>query len=188
MILRLGEKISYGSALVRTKPGETRVALQSMAKISSKLNTKFPFTYKFSDEEYQKLYKSEQVVNRLSGYFAFLAIFISCLGVLGLAIFTAEQRTREIGIRKVLGASVNGIVLLLSKDFMKLVLVAMVIASPLAWYFMNNWLQDFAYRINISWWIFPVAGVLAVLITLLTISFQAIKAAIANPVKSLRTE
>ncbi|HYE54261.1 MAG TPA: FtsX-like permease family protein, partial [Chitinophagaceae bacterium] len=188
MVLRLGERVNYGSALIRTKPGQTKAALQSLQKLTTKINPQFPFTYKFSDEEYQNLYKSEQVISTLSGYFAFLAIFISCLGVLGLAIFTAEQRTREIGIRKVLGASVQGIVLLLSKDFLRLVMLALVIASPLAWYFMNRWLQDYAYATDISWWIFPAAGVLAILITLLTIGFQAVKTAMINPVKSLRTE
>ena len=120
--------------------------------------------------------------------FAGFAIFIACLGLLGLSLFTTMQRTKEIGVRKVLGASVSNIVVLLSKDFIKLVLIAFLIASPVAWYIMHNWLNDFAYRINISWWIFIAAGFLAVLIALATISFQAIKAAIANPVKSLRTE
>jgi putative ABC transport system permease protein len=116
-----------------------------------------------------------------------VAIFISCMGLFGLAAFTAQRR-KEIGVRKVLGASVRGIVALLSKDFLKLVLLSIVLASPIAWYFMHNWLNDFAYRINLSWWIFLLAGAWASLIALLTISFQAIKAAIANPVKSLRTE
>ena len=127
-------------------------------------------------------------MSKLANYFAFLAIFISCLGLLGLAAFTAEQRTREIGVRKVLGANVRGIVSLLSKDFIRLVVIAIVIASPLAWYFMHRWLQDFAYRTPISWWIFALAGLLAILIAFLTVSFQAIKAAVANPIKSLRTE
>ncbi|MGB8191122.1 MAG: ABC transporter permease [Chitinophagaceae bacterium] len=188
LIMHNGERNDYGNILVRTQPGQTKTALASLGKLYKQLNPQFPFTYQFSDEEYSKLYKSEQVVSKLSTYFAFLAIFISCLGVLGLAIFTAEQRTKEIGIRKVLGASVQGIVMLLSKDFLKLVMIALVIASPLAWYFMNSWLQDYAYRVNISWWIFIAAGLLAVLITLVTIGFQAIKAAVANPVKSLRTE
>jgi putative ABC transport system permease protein len=188
IILRLGETNDYGAALVKTQPAQTKQALASLENVMKKLNPKFPFTYQFSDEEYQKLYKTEQVVNKLSASFAFLAIFISCLGLLGLAIFTAEQRTREIGIRKVLGASVQGIIFLLSKDFLKLVVIALLIATPLAWYFMDNWLQDFAYRIHIGWWVFPIAGVLAMLITLMTISLQAVKAAVANPVKSLRSE
>jgi ABC-type antimicrobial peptide transport system permease subunit len=124
----------------------------------------------------------------LANYFAFLAIFISCLGLLGLAIFTAEQRTREIGIRKVLGANVTGIISLLSKDFLGLVLIAIVIASPLAWYIMHGWLQDYAYKTPLSWWIFAAAALSAIVIAFVTVSFQAIKAAMANPVKSLRAE
>ena len=122
------------------------------------------------------------------GIFAGLTIFVACLGLFGLAKFTAAQRTKEIGIRKVLGASVAQVTGMLSKEFLVLVLVACVIAFPVAWWAMNNWLQDFAYRISISWWIFALAGVTIILIALITVSFQAIKAAIANPVKSLRTE
>ena len=188
LILRLGENDDYGTALIRTEPGKTKEALASLEKIYKDLNPKFPFTYKFSDEEYQKLYNSEQVVGQLSNYFAFLAIFISCLGLLGLVIFTAQQRTKEFGIRKVLGASAGSLFNLLSKEFLLLVFVAMIIASPIAWFVMTKWLQDYEYRINISWWIFVIAGVLAILIALITVSFQAIKAAITNPVKSLRTE
>ena len=123
-----------------------------------------------------------------SPFFAGLTIFVACLGLFGLATFTAEQRTKEIGIRKVLGASVTGVVALLSKDFLKLVLIAFIIASPIAWFVMNKWLEDFAYRIDISAWVFVIAIVLAVVITIITISFQAIKAALANPVNSLRSE
>ncbi|MBC7919788.1 MAG: ABC transporter permease [Ferruginibacter sp.] len=188
LILRLGETDDYGSALIRTEPGQTKEALASLEKLTKQLNPKFPFTYYFSDEEYQKLYQSEQVVGKLSNYFAFLAIFISCLGLLGLAAFTAEQRTKEIGVRKVLGASVGDIVALLSTDFLKLVLLANLIAWPLAWWATNRWLADFAYRTPIGWGVFALAGLAALLIALLTVSFQAIKAAVANPVKSLRTE
>ncbi len=188
LILRLGENADWGSALVRTEPGKTKEALESLKEICKELNPQFPFSYKFSDEEYQKFYTSEQVVSKLANYFALLAIFISSLGLLGLVMFAADQRTKEFGIRKVLGATPATLFNLLSKDFLLLVLIAMVIASPLAWIAMNNWLQDFVYRIHISWWMFGVAGVLAVLIALVTVSFQAIKAAIANPVKSLRTE
>jgi len=188
LILRLGENDDYGTALVRTEPGKTKDALASLEKICKNLNPKFPFTYNFSDEEYQKLYSGEQVVGQLSNYFAFLAIFISCLGLLGLVIFTAQQRTKEFGIRKVLGANPVTLFNLLSKEFLLLVLIAMIIASPLAWIAMNNWLNDYAYKIKISWWMFAVAGALAILVALITVSFQAIKAAIANPVKSLRTE
>jgi len=188
LILRLGEKTGSGSALIRTEPGKTKEALASLEGICKELNPQFPFTYKFSDEEYQKLYTSEQVVSKLANYFAVLAISISCLGLLGLVMFAAEQRTKEFGIRKVLGARPATLFKLLSKEFLLLVLIAMVIASPLAWIAMDNWLQDYVYRIHVSWWMFAVAGVLVVLIALITVSFQAIKAAIANPVKSLRTE
>ena len=188
LVLRLGENIEWGTALVRTEPGKTQQTLASLEKICKELNPRFPFTYKFSDEEYQNLYESEQVVNKLANYFAFLAIFISCLGLLGLAIFTSEQRTKEFGIRKVLGASPVTLFKLLSKEFLVLVLIAMVIAFPLAWIVMNAWLQDYFYRIQISWWMFGVTGAAALFIALTTVSFQAIKAAIANPIKSLRTE
>ena len=188
LILRLGENSGGGSALVRTEPGKTKEALAGLEEICKELNPQFPFSYKFSDEEYQKLYTSEQVVSKLANYFAVLAVFISCLGLLGLVMFAAEQRTKEFGIRKVLGARPTTLFNLLSKEFLLLVLIAMVIASPLAWIAMNNWLQDYVYRIHISWWMFAVAGMLAVLIALVSVSFQAIKAAIANPVRSLRTE
>ncbi len=188
IVLRLGENIEWGQALVRTQPGKTKEALASLEKVCKALNPKFPFTYKFSDEEYAKLYKNEQVVGKLADYFAFLAIFISCLGLLGLVMFTSEQRTKEFGIRKVLGARPVTLFNLLSKEFLLLVFIAMIIASPIAWLAMKNWLQDYAYKINISWWVFAIAGVTALFIALLTVSFQAIKAAVANPVKSLRTE
>ncbi|HTS44754.1 MAG TPA: ABC transporter permease [Puia sp.] len=147
-----------------------------------------PFSYFFLDEFFNNQYRSEDKFGNLFLNFAILAIFISCLGLLGLASYSTIQRTREIGIRKVMGASVSNIVNLLSKDFLKLVLLAFVIATPVAWYAMNGWLRNFAYRININWWIFAGAGIAALLIALITVSFQAIKAAIANPVKSLRTE
>jgi len=188
LMLRLGENFDGGIALVKTEPGKTKEALASLEKVYKELNPKVPFTYKFSDEEYQKLYQSEQVVSQLANYFAFLAIFISCLGLLGLVIFTAEQRTKEFGIRKVLGASPVILFNLLSKEFLMLVVVAIIIASPVAWYFSNQWLQDFAYKINLSWWVFVIAAFTALLIALITISFQAIKTARANPVKSLRSE
>lgn len=188
MILRYGENTEWGRALVRTEPGQTQAALASLEKVCKALNPKFPFTYQFSDEEYAKLYQSEQVVSKLANYFAFLGIFISCLGLLGLVTFTAEQRTKEIGVRKVLGASVSSVVALLSTDFLKLVFIALLIASPLAYYLMQRWLADFAYRINMEWWMFVLAGLLAVGIALLTVSYQSIKAALMNPVKSLRSE
>ncbi len=147
-----------------------------------------PFNYYFLDEFFNRQYRSEVQFGHLFLNFAILAIFISCLGLLGLASYSTVQRTKEIGIRKVMGASVSNIVNLLSIDFLKLVFISFIIAAPLAWYFMHQWLKDFAYRININWWIFLFAGVTAVLVALFTISFQAIKAAIANPVESLRTE
>jgi ABC-type lipoprotein release transport system permease subunit len=187
LIIRLSNA-TWGVALVRTEPGRTEIALQGLERLHEKLNPEFPFSHQFADEEYAFLYKSEQVVQKLSTYFSFLAIFISCLGLLGLVTFTAEQRVREIGIRKVLGASVSSLFRLLSKDFLVLVLIAFLIATPVAWWAMNSWLQNFEYRVPISWTVFIISGVSAVAISLLTVSFQAIKAAIANPVKSLRTE
>ncbi len=147
-----------------------------------------PFEYSFLDDEVQKQYEKEITLSRIINSFTLMAILISCLGLFGLASFSAEQKKKEIGIRKVLGASVSGIVQLLSKDFIKLVIVSFIIATPIAWWAMNKWLQDFAYRITITWWMFAMAGLAAIFIALLTVSFQAIKAAIANPVKSLRTE
>jgi putative ABC transport system permease protein len=188
LVFSLGEHATFGEALIRTQPGKTKQALASLAAICKTLNPKFPFTYQFSDEEYAKLYTSEQVVSRLAKYFAILAIFISCLGLLGLVMFTAEQRTKEFGIRKVLGASPATLFKLLSKEFILLVAIAFLIASPLAWLAMDNWLKDYAYPVDISWWIFIIAGLIAIAIALLTVSFQAIKAALANPVKSLRME
>ena len=188
LILRLSNDEPYGIILVRAQPQKTRLVLDGLEKVSRKLNPQFPFTYDFSDEEYKKLYQTEQTVNGLSGYFAFLAIFISCLGLLGLTIFTAEQRIREMGIRKVLGASISAIFSLLSKEFLILVTIAMLIAFPLAWWIMNDWLQGFTYHINIDAWVFVLAAVISLVIAFSTISVHAIKAALANPVKSLRTE
>lgn len=147
-----------------------------------------PFSYRFLDESFNEMYRNEQRVGKIALIFSVLAIFIACLGLFGLATFIAEQRTKEIGIRKVLGASVQGIVKMLSKDFVILVAIAFIFAAPAAWWFMHNWLQDFAYRINIEWWMFAAAGLAALCIALITVSFQAIRAAIANPVRSLRTE
>lgn len=147
-----------------------------------------PFEYSFMDADFDQLYKGERQSGQLITYFASLSILISCLGLFGLATFMAEQRTKEIGIRKVMGASVPGITALLSKEFLKLVLIAVAIAIPVAWYFTDKWLQDFAYHIDLEWWIFAVASVMALVIALLTVSVQAIKAAVQNPVKSLRTE
>ena len=147
-----------------------------------------PFSYRFLDKSFEEMYRTEQRAGTIALIFSVLAIFIASLGLFGLATFIAQQRKKEIGIRKVLGASVQGIVQMLSKDFLKLVAIAFVIAVPVAWYGMNLWLMDFAYRIDISWWIFIAAGVSALLIALITVSWQAVRAAVANPVESLRTE
>jgi len=147
-----------------------------------------PFDYKFADEEYALKFANEERIGRLTGFFGIFAVFISCLGLFGLAAFTAEQRTKEIGVRKVLGATVFNVLQLISKEFLALVVISLVIATPIAYYFMYNWLQDYQYRTPLSWWIFAATGTGALGITLLTVSFQAIKAAIANPVKSLRSE
>ncbi|HEY2727118.1 MAG TPA: FtsX-like permease family protein, partial [Parafilimonas sp.] len=147
-----------------------------------------PFSYHFLDATFDAQYKTDEHAGTLFNVFAGIAIFISCLGLFGLATYTAQVKFKEIGIRKVLGASVSGIVQLISKDFLKLVVIAIVIAVPVAWWAMSKWLNGFAYRVNISWWVFVLAGFIALFIALATVSFQAIKAAIANPVKSLRTE
>jgi putative ABC transport system permease protein len=147
-----------------------------------------PFSYTFMDDQFNSIYRSEQRMGGISLSFSLLAIFIACLGLFGLAAYAAEQRTREIGIRKVLGASVSGIIGLLSRDFLGLVGIAMVIAFPLSWWAMHHWLQDFAYRISIGWGVFALAALAALAIALLTVSFQAVKAALANPVNSLRSE
>ncbi len=188
LIMRLDENWNWGTILVRIKAGKTKEAIADLQKICKELNPKFPFTYQFSDLEYAKLYTSEAVVSKLANIFAFLAIFISCLGLFGLATFTAEQRTKEIGVRKVLGASVPNIISLLSTNFLKPVILAFFIAFPVAWYVMSNWLRSYAYKIDIGWWMFALAGLLTVCIAMLTVSYQSIKAAVANPVKSLRTE
>ncbi|WP_452598557.1 ABC transporter permease [Pontimicrobium sp. MEBiC01747] len=167
---------------------ETSTMLSKIEAIMKKNNPAFPFEYTFVDEAFNNKFKSEQLVGKLSQIFAVLAILISCLGLFGLAAYTAEQRRKEIGVRKVLGASVPTIVKLLSKDFIKLVLISIIIAAPIAWLLMSNWLEDYAYRIEINWWIFIVAGIIAIIIALITVSFQAIKAAITNPVNSLKTE
>ena len=164
---------------------------QSLATLENtwkKLNPEAPFEYSFLDLDFQKNYEADNRQARLINAFTIIAIIISCLGLFALATFSAEQRTKEIGIRKVLGASVTSVVTLLSKDFLKLVIIAAVISSPIAWFFMNKWLQNFQYRTNISWQVFALTTFLAVTIAFVTISFQAIKAAISNPVKSLRTE
>lgn len=181
---------STGNSLLNLKIASEDVST-TLALIENSFKKAFPnktFNYEFINELFHEQYKAEELFGTLFLSFALLAIFISCLGLLGLASYSTLQRRREIGIRKILGASSIGIVNLLSKDFLKLVGISILIASPIAWYFMDKWLQDFAYRMNISWWVFALSGGLAIGIAFLTVSFQAIKAAIANPVKSLRTE
>jgi len=162
--------------------------LKKAGSIFKKYNPSYPFEYYFLDEDYANKFANEKQTGKLAALFAGLTIFISCLGLFGLATYMAENRIKEIGVRKVLGASITNITALLSKDFVKLVIIAIIIASPIAWYFMNNWLSGFNYRIQISWPVFALAGTAAIAISLITVSFQAIRAAIANPVKSLRSE
>lgn len=177
-----------GQLYVRTAGGHVPDAIAAVKKIWKIYNPEYPFEYNFLDDAYDKMYASDQRTGALFKVFAFIAIFISCLGLFGLMTYTAQLKTKEIGIRKVLGATVSSVTGLLARDFIRLVLLAILIASPLGWYFMDRWLQDFAYRIPISWWVFPVAGISVLLIAVLTVSFQAIKTALANPIKSLRTE
>jgi putative ABC transport system permease protein len=147
-----------------------------------------PFNYYFLDEVYDQQYKADRLYGKVFSLFSFLAILIACFGLLGLSAYNILQRTKEIGIRKVMGASVGNVLFILSKDFLLLVGISFLVAIPVTWWTMHNWLQDFAYRIDIPWWVFVVAGLLAILIAMFTIGFQAIRAAIANPVRSLRTE
>ena len=163
-------------------------ALASIESVFKTNNPSVPFEYQFVDQEFQKKFITEDLISKLTNIFAALAIFICCIGLAGLASFTIEKRFREIGIRKVLGASVQQLLLLISKEFLKLVLIAFVIAVPLTWWFMNDWLDKYTYRINISIWVFGIVGVLVLLLTLFVVSLNTMRAAIANPVKSLRTE
>ncbi len=188
LIIFLGENINWGYAIIKTEPGKTKEALASLGNVFNEMEPRFSLRYSFADEEYQKLYENEQTISKLSDSFSFLAIFISCLGLLGLTMFTAEQRTKEIGVRKVIGASVQDILLLLTKDIVGLVFLASVIATPVAWWAMTSWLGNFAYRVPINILVFLATAVLAALVALATISYQALKSAMANPVKSLRTE
>lgn len=174
---------------VRVKPeADQKKAIATLETVLKKNNPAYPFEYTFVDDQFNQQFKAEMLISTLSRVFALLTIIISCLGLFGLAAYTAERRTKEIGIRKVLGASVTGITSLLSKDFLQLVFISTLIAYPLAWWAMNKWLQGYAYRITISWWVFLAAGLGAMMIALITISFQSVKAALMNPVKSLRTE
>ncbi|QDK77953.1 FtsX-like permease family protein [Spirosoma sp. KCTC 42546] len=184
---RLFKKVD-NQLVVRVRTDEPEAIVGQMESLWKRYLPDQPFHYSYLATDWSDLYKSEQVAQRIFGLFAMLAIFIACMGLLGLAIYVIRLRTKEIGVRKVLGASIPSLVALLSKDFLKLVLIAIVIAAPIAWYIMSQWLQDFAYKIDMEWWMFAVAGLLAVSIALLTVSFQSIKAALMNPVKSLKSE
>jgi putative ABC transport system permease protein len=177
---------SYNYLIAHASGARLQDVLSDIETAWAKLNPGEPFEYNFLDESFDANYAADERLSQMVYYFTIIAIFISCMGLFGLATFSAEQRTREIGIRKVLGASVSGIVSLLSKDFLRLVIIAVVIGSPVAAWVMHRWLNDFAYRTNIEWTVFLVTALIAVIIALLTISVQAIRAALANPVKSLR--
>jgi putative ABC transport system permease protein len=172
----------------RLKTNDLKSGIADIKNIWEKTAPGLPFNYEFMDEQFDQIYRSESRAGSLILGFAVLAVVIACLGLFGLATFITQQRTKEIGIRKVLGASVASVVGLLSRDFLKLVLIAIVIASPIAYYFMQKWLADFVYRIDIEWWMFVAAGLMAVGTAFLTVGFQSVRAALANPVKSLRSE
>jgi putative ABC transport system permease protein len=173
---------------VKVKATDLKNTIAHIEKTWNKFAPSYPLNYKFMDESFDEMYKAEDKLSTLLWIFTVMAIVVGCMGLFGLAAFSAEQRTKEIGIRKVLGASVMSIVAMLSKNFLRPVLIASLIAFPIAWWMMNKWLEDFPYRVNISWWVFGIAAIAALLIALITVSFQSFKAAIANPVKSLRTE
>ena len=177
-----------GSIAFRVNSDHPDKLIASIQQIYKEVVPGMPFQYSFMDNDFNKTYRAEQRMGQLSVTFSVLAILIACLGLFGLITFAAEQRFKEIGIRKVLGASVSDVSVMLSKDFLKLVVIALLIAFPIGWWTMNKWLQGFAYRITISWWIFFLAGAVAILIALVTVSFQAVKAAMVNPVNSLRSE
>jgi ABC-type antimicrobial peptide transport system permease subunit len=176
------------SFIVKIEKGREAETIQAIEKLYKSFATGYPFDFKFIDEDYQKLYESERRVSQLSQYFAITAIVISCLGLFGLASFAAEKRVKEIGIRKVLGSGVTGIVMLLSIDFTRIVIVAIGVALPVSYYMARTWLGNFAFRISLHWWYFAGAGLAALVIAWATIGLQTIKAARANPVDTLRTE
>jgi putative ABC transport system permease protein len=172
----------------RIRPGDDSKALATLQTVWQKIAPDFPLKYNFLDENLNRFYQSEARWNNIAGWAGGISIFLACLGLLGLTTLSAVNRTKEIGIRKILGASISTIYGLLSNEFIKLILIAFVIATPLAWYFMNKWLQGYPYRINIEWWVIVITGISTIIIALLAVSVQAIKAAFANPVKSLRVE
>jgi putative ABC transport system permease protein len=178
----------FSEISIKLNTPELNKTLSALEQKWSEVVPGFPFTYTFFDDSFDALHQAEQRSTRIVGWFTLIAIFVSCMGLFGLASFVAEQRTKEIGIRKVLGASVSGIVMKFAGEFLKLVVLSILIASPLAYYLMNKWLQDFKYRIEIEWWVFASAAGLAVLIAFLTVLYQALKASLVNPVKSLKSE
>ncbi len=188
LIIRNGENNNTGIVMARIAPNNVMKTMDNLKGLFTEIHPEIPFDYVFSDKIYDRMYRSETVFFRLSKYFSIMAIFISCLGLLGLVMFTAQQKVKEIGIRKALGASVIAITNLLIKDFIKLVLLGIVVGSPIAWYFMERWLTNYKYKIDMPWWAFGASALLVILIALLTVSFNSIKAAIVNPVKSLRAE
>lgn len=187
-IVLLLSKWKLPKMAIRLRPGNVEAQVAAIQALWQDLAPQAPLEYSFLDQDFQQLYQSETRMAQVFGIFSLLAVFIACLGLFGLAAFLTQQRTKEIGIRKILGASTASLVGLLSKDFLKLVIIALIIASPLAWYLMNAWLEDFAYRIDIQWWVFVLAAVLAMGIAFLTVSFQSVKAAWTDPVESLRSE
>jgi len=184
----LNRGTSYNYVIAHADGGKVKEALARISAIWKKLNPNEPFEYSFLDQDFQKNYASDERLASIISYFTIIAIMISCLGLFGLSTFTVEQRTKEIGIRKVLGANVSTIFGMLSRDFLILVSLAVLIAAPLGWYAMNKWLENFAYRTDVNWMIFAITIVIVVVIAFATISFQSIKAALSNPVKNLRTE
>jgi putative ABC transport system permease protein len=187
-LMMLASNNSKGSIIIKIKTTDINHLINDIKNQWNTYNASAPFSYSFLDEQYASLYASEQRTGQIFTSFSIIAIIIACLGLFGLAAFMIRQRVKEIGIRKVLGASTGSITAMLSKEFLKLIIIASLIAFPVTWYAMYKWLQDFAYRINIEWWVFLLAGCIALLVAALTISFQSIKAALANPVKSLRSE
>ncbi len=188
LVLATPTEPNYRRISIKVAGSNMTAALAHVENTWKQFLPETPFEYTFMDDNFDRLYKSEQRQGSIFTFFSAIAILIACLGLFGLSAFAISQRIKEIGIRKVIGASVPSIVTLLSKDFLKLVAIATLIAFPVAWYAMHSWLEDFAYRSSIPWWIFPAAGIIAVIIALATIGIQSIKAATANPVKSLRSE
>jgi len=174
--------------MLRLAKGDVAAAVASVEKVFNRFNPEYPLDYHFLDETFNNMYQSESMLKKLAQVFAIVAVLISCLGLFGLSVFTAEQRKKEIGIRKILGASVLNVTSLLSREFLLLVGAGVMLAIPVSWYLMHNWLSGFAYHVNLSAWIFIIAGLLALMIALTTVSFQSVKAALANPVQSLKSE